>query len=81
MQSRIALLAVLGSVLVGSTALAQDTTVIRKETTTTTEVPAPSPSVQTTIEQTNSVDAPCQSTTVHKEDDAGNSKTVKKTNC
>ena len=41
---------------------------------------APPPSTTTTIEKHESADG-CASKTVHKENDAGDSKTVKTTNC
>jgi hypothetical protein len=43
-------------------------------------VDAPTPSSTTTIEKHESSDG-CASKTVHKENDAGDSKTVKTTNC
>jgi hypothetical protein len=73
----------LGLLVAASTASAQETTVIRKETTTTTEVPAtvPDTTVRTKVEETGSVAGPCETTTVHKDDGMGNSKTVKRTDC
>jgi hypothetical protein len=73
----------LGLLVVASSASAQETTVIHKETTTTTEAPAPLPdtTVRTKVEETGSVAGPCETTTVHKDDGMGNSKTVKRTDC
>ena len=64
--------------------LAQDTTIIHKETTTVTPVPAPAPDTSVTIrtetDATGSVED-CQIKTVRKEDGMGNSVTKTKTNC
>jgi len=72
-----------GLLVMAGSAGAQETTIIQERTTTTTEVPAPAPdlTVRTQVEDTGSVSAPCETTTVHKEDGMGNSKTVKRTNC
>ncbi len=52
-----------------------DEVVIHRDT-----VDAPPPSTSTTVEKHTSSDG-CASKTVHKENDTGDSKTVKSTNC
>lgn len=61
-------------------AYAEDTTVIHRDAAPGIGVTVGAPAVEhrTTVVAPA---APCQHTTVHKENDLGNSKTVKKTEC
>jgi hypothetical protein len=61
-------------------AYAEDTTVIKRDSAPGVGVVVGAPPVEhrTTVVAPS---APCSSTTVHKENDLGDSKTVKKTDC
>jgi hypothetical protein len=63
-----------------SCAYAEDTTVIKRDSGPGVGVVVGAPPVEhrTTVVAPS---APCSSTTVHKENDLGDSKTVKKTDC
>jgi hypothetical protein len=92
MKTRVIAVAMLGGVMLSSSAFAQDTTITRERTVTEpgpgvsvgvpgvgVHIGGPAQERRTTTETVGS-DADCRSKTVHREDDAG-STTVRKERC
>lgn len=66
------------ALLASGYALAEETTVIRRESTPGVGVVVTPPAVE---RRSTTVTTGCDTTVVHKENDLGESKTVKKTDC